>query len=261
MFEPFDNHCLVLYNPTTLQFKCPKWNVSLYLSTAHIQGTEVVAQKTFTVTQEAVDLVFEGYGFKLHVPEDALPAEVSETRLDVQVSLSGHFQMPSDSRLISAVYWVSSPHKLMKPITVEIQHCATLTNDEQCSHLTFVHSMCSQEKLPYMFMEQDGGVFTPHSSYGILSHHHCQYPWRLVSTFGSWHIISLCIDAFYFIFGSDIVLQAMQDVYSSLNAVSGPDLEVEFETDNISLSIPEDGICLQNGWTIKPLVPPVVSFW
>ena len=169
MFEPFDNHCLVLYNPTTLQFKCPKWNVSLYVSTAHIQGTEVVAQKIFTVTQEAVDLDFEDYGFKLHVPEDALPAEVSETQLDVQVSLSGHFQMPSDSRLISAVYWVSSPHKFTKPITVEIQHCATLTNDEQCSHLTFVHSMCSQEKLPYMFMEQDGGVFTPHSSYGILS--------------------------------------------------------------------------------------------
>ena len=43
------------------------------------------------------------------------------------------------------------------------------------------------------------------------------------------------------------MLQAMRDVYSSLNAVSGPDLEVEFETDNISLSIPEDGICLQNG--------------
>ena len=105
----------------------------------------------------------------MHVPEDALPAEVSETQLDVQVSLSGHFQMPSDSRLISAVYWVSSPHKFTKPITVEIQHCATLTNDEQYSHLAFVHSMCSQEKLPYRFVEQDGGVFTPHSSYGILS--------------------------------------------------------------------------------------------
>ena len=60
----------------------------------------------------------------------------------------------------------------MKPVTVEIQHCATLTNDKQCSHLTFVHSMHSQEKLPYMLMEQDGGVFTPHSSYGLLSLSH-----------------------------------------------------------------------------------------
>ena len=91
-----------------------------------LQGTEVIAQKTFIVTQEKVDLDFIGYGFKLHVPEGALPAEVSETQLDVQVSLSGHFQMPSDSRLISAVYWVTSPHKFIKPISVEIQHCAAL---------------------------------------------------------------------------------------------------------------------------------------
>ena len=108
----------------------------------------------------------------MHVPEGALPAEVSETQLDVQVSLSGHFQMPSDSRLISAVYWVTSPHKFIKPISVEIQHCAALTNDKQCSHLRFVHAMHSQEKLPYMFMEQDGGVFTPHSSHGLLSLSH-----------------------------------------------------------------------------------------
>ena len=108
----------------------------------------------------------------MHVPEGALPAEVSETQLDVQVSLSGRFQMPSDSRLISGVYWVTSPHKFIKPISVEIQHCATLTNDKQCSHLRFVHAMHSQEKLPYMFTEQDGGVFTPHSSYGLLSLSH-----------------------------------------------------------------------------------------
>lgn len=52
----------------------------------------------------------------------------------------------------------------------------------------------------------------------------------------------------------------MRGVYSTSDVVSGPDLEVEFEVDKISLSIPEDGVCLQNGWTITPLVPPVVSF-
>ena len=56
------------------------------------------------------------------------------------------------------------------------------------------------------------------------------------------------------------MLQAMRGVYSSLDVVSGPDLDVEFEVDKISLSIPDDGVCLQNGWTITPLVPPVVSF-
>ena len=137
-----------------------------------MQGTEVIAQRTFTITQEAVDLDFEGYGFKLHVPDGSLPAEVSETQLDVRVSLSGRFQMPSASKLVSAVYWVSSPHKFTKPVTVEIQHCALLANDKQRSQLTFVHTMHTQKNLPYLFMEHDGGVFTPHSSYGSLSLSH-----------------------------------------------------------------------------------------
>ena len=75
---------------------------------------------TFTLTQEAVDLESEGYGFKLHVPEDSLPPEVSETQLSMQIGLSGQFQLPPNCELISAVYWVSSPHKFMKPVTVEI---------------------------------------------------------------------------------------------------------------------------------------------
>ena len=132
----------------------------------------MIAQQTFTLTQEAVKLNFEGYGFKLCVPKNSLPAEVSETQLSVQVSLSGPFQMPSNCELVSAVYWVSSSHKFVKPITVEIQHCAALSSDKQCSQLTFVHTKCTQKELPYIFKERAVGVFTPHNSYGSLSLSH-----------------------------------------------------------------------------------------
>ena len=57
------------------------------------------------------------------------------------------------------------------------------------------------------------------------------------------------------------LLQVIQDRYSSLNAIPGPDFEVCFKDDTISLAVPEDGICLPNGWIIIPLVPPVVSLW
>ena len=60
----------------------------------------------------------------------------------------------------------------MKPVIVEIQHCAIPANDKQCSQLTFVHTMHTQKDLPYLFIEQDGGVFTSHSSYGSLSLSH-----------------------------------------------------------------------------------------
>jgi len=115
------------------------------------------------------NLQFEAYGFKLHVPEGSLPAGISETQLNVQVSLSGQFQMPPDYELLSAVCWVYSPHKFTKPLTVEIQHCGALSSDLQCAQLAFVSTKCTQKELPYAFKLRDGGGFSYHSLYGTLS--------------------------------------------------------------------------------------------
>ena len=52
--------------------------------------------------------------------------------------------------------------------------------------------------------------------------------------------------------------QAIQERYSNLDIISGPDFEVQFKEDIISLEIPENGLQL-NGWEIRPLVPPAVS--
>ena len=60
-------------------------------------------------------------------------------------------------------------------------------------------------------------------------------------------------------FLSFTAVQAIEDNYSGLNAIFGPRFLVQFENDTISLAIPEDGVHLENGWTITPLVPPVVS--
>ena len=55
------------------------------------------------------------------------------------------------------------------------------------------------------------------------------------------------------------VLQAIKEKYSSLDATTGADFEVQFEDEAISLAIPDDGVCLLNGWAIMPLVSPIVS--
>ena len=141
------------------------------ISTAHLHGAAVVAQTTFTLTPEAKSFEFKDYGFRLHVPEGSLPAEVSEAQLTVRVSLSGQFQLPPNCELVSAVYWVSSPHKFTKCLVVEIQHCAALCSDEQCEQLTFVRTECTQKELPYTFTEL-GGVFRHQSSFGSLSLFH-----------------------------------------------------------------------------------------
>ena len=80
--------------------------------TVHTHRVDIIPQATFTLTQERQNLQLKGYGFKLNVPEGSLPAEISEIQLNVQVSLSGQFQMPPDCELFSALYWVYSPHKL-----------------------------------------------------------------------------------------------------------------------------------------------------
>ena len=77
--------------------------------------------------------------------------------------------MPPDCELLSAVYWVYSPHKFTKPLTVEIQHCAVLSSDQQSLELSFISTKCTQKELPYVFKVRDGGVFSPHSSYGGLA--------------------------------------------------------------------------------------------
>ena len=58
---------------------------------------------------------------------------------------------------------------------------------------------------------------------------------------------------------TSIWLQAIEGKYSSLGATHGPGFEVQFEGDTIRLEIDEDGVCLQNGWEILPLIAPVVS--
>ena len=133
-----------------------------------MRGAEVVAETTFNLTPEEQMFEFKGYGFKLHVPKDSLPAEVSETQLNVRVSLSGQFELPPECELVSAVYWVSSSHKFTKPLVVEVQHCAALSSDKQSEQLTFVRTKCTQKELLYTFTEL-GGVFSHHSSYGSLS--------------------------------------------------------------------------------------------
>ena len=111
----------------------------------------------------------EDYGFKLHIPENALPEGVSEYLVNIEVSLAGQFELPKGYELVSAVYWVRTPEKLKKPITIEIQHCANFSNPSQ---LRFACASCAQKSLPYKFKVVDGGSFSLCSKYGVLSTTH-----------------------------------------------------------------------------------------
>ena len=48
-------------------------------------------------------------------------------------------------------------------------------------------------------------------------------------------------------------------MFAKAAAIPGPIQMVKFEDDQITLDIPEEGIVLENGWTITPHTYPGVS--
>ena len=87
-------------------------------------------------------------GFKLNVPDKALPDGISEYPVNIKASQMGQFELPEGYELVSAVYWVYVPGRFTKPLTIEVQHCANFSNPNQ---LHFVNSSCTQKSLPYKF--------------------------------------------------------------------------------------------------------------
>ena len=131
----------------------------------YLRGVDVIDHTSFTYTGRAQSFEWVNRGFKLHIPENALPPGVDECQFHVKVSLSGQFQFPEDTELISGIYWIANRHKLAKPVTVEIQHFIRFSHSDS---LKFVVAKCSQKNLPYKFCVLEGGVFSPHSSYGYI---------------------------------------------------------------------------------------------
>ena len=138
----------------------------------YIRGVEVIGETKFTVPTEGGSFEWKGYGLRVHFPEDSLPADVEECRVNIRTSLFGQFQFPEDSELLSPVFWLTAPCKFIKPVTLEIQHCAFREDEAMLSSLSFVSASCSQRSLPYRFRQLDGGVFTTHSSYGTIQLNH-----------------------------------------------------------------------------------------
>ena len=147
-------------------------DVCLYVPCHHsgyLQGVEVIDHTSFTYTGRAHSFNWRRFGFKIHLPDQALPPGVNECQLHIKASLSGQFQFPEDTECVSGIYWIACPYTFEKPVTVEIQHCVTKPEHLQHpSSLTFIVAKCTQEDLPYQFKTLDGGVFSSNSRYGSI---------------------------------------------------------------------------------------------
>ena len=117
------------------------------------------------VTNEEQHILWEEYGLRLHIPHDVLPDDCKLCNLKIAVSLSGNFLLPEDSVLVSGVYSFThdlGDRKLRKPVTLEMQHCATST---AWSGLRILRASdnCSNK-----FTVLPGGIFLPDDHYSKI---------------------------------------------------------------------------------------------
>ena len=101
------------------------WLLVICLSLLLQVTIEVVGEEEVVVTNGTMNFHWKDYGFKLHVPENALPEGIilnilSKSKPPSQASLN----FVKGYELVSAVYWVATPGKFTKSVTVEAQHCA-----------------------------------------------------------------------------------------------------------------------------------------
>ena len=115
---------------------------------------------------------WKGHGLRLQVPADALESLSPPATITIQASLCGHYHLPDNTQLVSAVYWIAFPGKFSRPVTLEVQHCAALEQSHTLSSLSFVRAKCSQETLPYNFKPIQGGVFSASSRHGAIELSH-----------------------------------------------------------------------------------------
>ena len=248
---------------------------------------EVIGETDFIVSTKASSFEWEGYGLRLSISEDSLPTDMEECKINIKASLSGPFELPEDSELLSPVFWISALCKFKKPVTLEIQHCAS-RDEASFADLNFISTKCSQKTLPYIFKQLDEGRFPADSSYGSIQLHHfsgigitggkrtpraycAQIYYTIKEEASDWRV--------YFIITKDLdilktvcgctTISVMPQFYCCMHVsvalqVVGKDycleetFQIKFEHKEISLDIPGNGEKTKEGWRITPHTYPLI---
>ena len=176
------NKCLCLINYNKHPVKQMK--LCKLLSITFLIEFPILEEMTVQVTNEEQHILWEEYGLRLHIPHDVLPDDCKLCNLKIAVSVSENFQLPEDCFPVSAVYSFThnlGDRKLRKPVTLEIQHCATSI---AWSGLQILRANDNSKK----FKVVPGGIFLPDDHYGKMkldyfSTYLFAFFWKLFSLF------------------------------------------------------------------------------
>ena len=142
----------------------------MLLTIGNLRGVTPAGDTLFLLrgTNQPQSFNWEKYGLTLFASEGILlPLETCEVAITALAG--GDFEFPKGSELVSAVYAIYISISLLKPLTVNMQHCVALETPEQCSCLQFVRAPLNNGTRPYQFKPLPGGRFMPGSQYGSIS--------------------------------------------------------------------------------------------
>ena len=125
----------------------------------------IVGRESFTIEgEEPKSVVYKKHGVRLSVSEGTLNmADTSE--MTVTALIGGSFKFPKESEPISAAYVINISNSLLKPVKVDIQHCANVLTQEHINYLSFATAPIQH---PCQFQLEEGGLFSLDHHYGSI---------------------------------------------------------------------------------------------
>ena len=136
-----------------------------------IKGAEILDTTTFPVVPGQYEWV--DHGLELYIPEGSIDSSTFPHTIKIFASISGQYELPDNIDLVSGIYWIKCSQKFKKhPVTLKIEHCASIKNPEQLNSFCFITANCTQKMLPYKFEEIPGGEFSTDSCKGAIQLHH-----------------------------------------------------------------------------------------
>ena len=119
--------------------------------------------------QKALSFEWDGYGLKMEIPAHAAgQSGASPLEIGMVALISGQFEFPPGTKLVSGVYAIASSRKPAQPLLLLMEHCVDLQSTEETISLHFVRASCFQSTRPYKFECLDQGDFPISSRYGSI---------------------------------------------------------------------------------------------
>ena len=119
--------------------------------------TNIIDNRTIIYRNEAMEWNLEDHYFGIIFQPDSLPADISDTTVEISVTSANDYVLPKETVPASAFFSIKCQHKFCKPVLVYIEHSSAEKSD-----LSFVVS--SNSESPFQLL--NGGKFV--KRYGLI---------------------------------------------------------------------------------------------